>query len=502
MNTCVSTGHCRSSLHPLAACLAVALVLPLRVALAATLPVTSCLDDGGTGTLRAVMNAAVSGDTIDLTQLTCSTITLTQGRIDTSWFGDHPVQDLTIDGPGRDKLTISGGSVSQVFIAGGRYFQGTFTLNDLTIAHGAVSYRSESACIISVGSALVLNRVTITDCHSNVINLFVFGGAVDSAASLEMTDSVISDSSIAVPDGIYAAGGGAWARKATLINSTISGNQVTAPRYAGYGFRITGGGGLYVEGDLTLINSTVSGNSIEATNTGENGRGGGVFARGNVTVIGSTIEGNSADGDGGGLFKPFLLEYYSDPGTTLVIENSTISGNSSGGAGGGFASQRPTTLANSTVAFNSSALGGGVMFRLADIPYDLRVGKLALQSSIIAGNIIGTGAPYAPDLATDGILTVTGANNLVMAADAAIVLPGDTLNADPLLLALADNGGLTRTHALGAGSPALDAGNNAFGFDFDQRGEGFPRVAGVAADIGAFEAQPVVDNIFRDGFDP
>ena len=45
------------------------------------------------------------------------------------------------------------------------------------------------------------------------------------------------------------------------------------------------------------------------------------------------------------------------------------------------------------------------------------------------------------------------------------------------------------THALLEGSPAIDTGNNAENLDFDQRGEGFARIAGVAADIGAFEAQ-------------
>jgi hypothetical protein len=52
---------------------------------------------------------------------------------------------------------------------------------------------------------------------------------------------------------------------------------------------------------------------------------------------------------------------------------------------------------------------------------------------------------------------------------------------------LADNGGPTHTHALSAGSPAIDAGDNPFGLINDQRGAGFPRTTGAAADIGAFE---------------
>jgi hypothetical protein len=40
---------------------------------------------------------------------------------------------------------------------------------------------------------------------------------------------------------------------------------------------------------------------------------------------------------------------------------------------------------------------------------------------------------------------------------------------------------------LPAASPAVDAGNNAAGLAFDQRGVGFPRVKNGRADIGAFE---------------
>jgi hypothetical protein len=66
------------------------------------------------------------------------------------------------------------------------------------------------------------------------------------------------------------------------------------------------------------------------------------------------------------------------------------------------------------------------------------------------------------------------------------------------------NGGSTLTHALGEGSPAIDAGSNDAFLDFDQRGEGFARVVGTEADIGAFEVQPAgpVDEIFADGFEP
>ena len=87
-------GRCFPPRSPLAAWLGAALAacaVPL-VAQAATLPVTSCADDGSPGTLRSGVNAAANGDVVDLTQLACSKITLTQGPIDTKFLG--PIRSM------------------------------------------------------------------------------------------------------------------------------------------------------------------------------------------------------------------------------------------------------------------------------------------------------------------------------------------------------------------------------------------------------------------------
>src|SRR5512142_1775216 len=64
--------------------------------------VSSCADDGSPGTLRAALEGASDGDTIDLTSLGCSLITLQNGPLVSA------VQTLTILGPGRDALAIDG----------------------------------------------------------------------------------------------------------------------------------------------------------------------------------------------------------------------------------------------------------------------------------------------------------------------------------------------------------------------------------------------------------
>ena len=114
----------------------------------------------------------------------------------------------------------------------------------------------------------------------------------------------------------------------------------------------------------------------------------------------------------------------------------------------------------------------------------------------MAGNI---GFNVPDDFQVYGSPVITGANNLVVASGA--TLPPDTLQDDPLLGVLGDNGGPTQTIPLLDGSPAIDTGNNVAHLQTDQRGGGFPREAGTSADIGAFEVQNGSDVIFKDGFE-
>lgn len=65
-------------------------------------------------------------------------------------------------------------------------------------------------------------------------------------------------------------------------------------------------------------------------------------------------------------------------------------------------------------------------------------------------------------------------------------ITSDKIVGDALLGALAGNGGPTQTHALLAGSPAIDAGNNAVCAATDQRGV----ARDAACDVGAYEFVP------------
>ena len=143
----------------------------------------------------------------------------------------------------------------------------------------------------------------------------------------------------------------------------------------------------------------------------------------------------------------------------------------------------------------SASLGGGVHAR------ESFRGELVIENSIIANNLSDS---QANDLTFETLTDPTINHSLIGVADTLGSFNGDGGNLlgtaaaplDPLLGELADNGGPTRTHALLADSPAINAGRNAFARDadgnrleFDQRGEGFIRANEGVVDMGAFESE-------------
>jgi len=91
-------------------------------------------------------------------------------------------------------------------------------------------------------------------------------------------------------------------------------------------------------------------------------------------------------------------------------------------------------------------------------------------------------------------------------SDVACLQTSPIVAADDLALApLDDNGGLSRTHALGLQSIAIDAAGDCAELDselmVDQRSEIRPGLNSAACDAGAYEAQLPVDSIFADAFE-
>ena len=248
------------------------------------------------------------------------------------------------------------------------------------------------------------------------------------------------------------------------------------------------GGGIFnnTGATLTINNCAISGNQV-----GSSGFGGGIYSAGTLTLNSSTVNDNHVNTSGGGAGGIY------DVGPLMNINNSTISGNTTGtdSKGGGILNTNalPLVISNSTVTLNTTgtgalSAGGGIYLAAAN---------LTLKNSIVGG---GNSSPVGPDIS--GTLQSDGFNLIQSTSGATInqnVGAGPNITGvDPLLFALANNGGPTFTHALQCTSPAIDKGKN-FGLTTDQRGgtrpfdladSVYPNAAGGdGSDIGAYETQ-------------
>jgi hypothetical protein len=139
-----------------------------------------------------------------------------------------------------------------------------------------------------------------------------------------------------------------------------------------------------------------------------------------------------------------------------------VSGNAAGENGGGIYNFSGTVQAfNSTITanwadadVNGTGIGGGV--------HNAAGATFTFQNSILAGNAetLRVGILFvATPGECDGTILSRG-NNLMEYYDTShCTVTGSPLLADPKLGPLQNNGGPTQTHALLAGSPAIDGGN-------------------------------------------
>lgn len=262
-----------------------------------------------------------------------------------------------------------------------------------------------------------------------------------------------------------------------------------------------GGGGIYTGAEGTCEMNRV----YVADNEVNNFAGGGGIRVGNsgsATIRNSTIANNrTPQSSGGGI----LIGFFSPPAATFVLEQSTVSGNVAAQGGGGIrqiGSNGTSTVRASTIVGNSvtdaSAAGGGAGF-----DWDV-----TLESTVIAGNSAVRGSGEWNDLSLGVNRTTSNGGNLIGINgffDAEFPLGAPNANGDlvgneagpldPMLEALADNGGPMPTHLPMAASPVLDAGICP-GTPADQRGSirevddpGFLNLNGDACDSGAVEGR-------------
>jgi hypothetical protein len=513
------------------------------------------VNDSGPGSLRdAIVNSA-SGETITFDpSLNGKTIALTTGVLPISHSltisgpaassitvnaGLQSDRVFKIDAANTDDVTISGLAITGGSAAGNGAgiladTVHTLTLTGDTIANNAVTVNNSAGhtggggVYVDGSGTLVVNASTI---DNNTVALTGSGsdhngggGLYDNDGHIAITGSQVSDNTVEQDASTgFSGGGGIFSNggEVDVTTSTVDDNTDTV--HAGGGFDggggvysndgpvvltasgvdantfgldtttagRNGGGGVYNNSDdVTLESSSVDDNTADVTDTSTDGRdgGGGIYANsaGSVAAFFSSVSGNSATLDvggnlngGGGVFDQGADDRYLD---------STISGNSvslsGAGAmnngGGGIHSSADGLVGNVTIAGNSINAPGGGLFVDSG-------GNFALADTIIAGN--GTSnCGGAGGFFSQG-------TNLESANTCDLIASGDLINTDPRLGPLQNNGGPTRTQALPAGSPAIDAGACSASIlgqplTVDQRGVARPQPTGGKCDIGAFELVP------------
>lgn len=323
---------------------------------------------------------------------------------------------------------------------------------------------------VLAGAELQLDRVTLRNGKTNF-----YGAGIENHGILTVSRSRLSDN---FASGMFepgAGGGIANFGQLNLYSSTLHRNNSSAGEaYQGRG------GGIYNEGIAVVRDSTFSENG--ASDDDESGMGGGLYNKGNADVARSAFINNWSAGSGAAISNHAVLK----------LSNSTLSGNdniysyyggifSNGHAYSFYNGAPDATLVHVTIAGN---FGGGLF----------NYGKLLLRNSLISGNSDREDAESTNNCANIGIEATYKARGLLLGngpgnCTAELYVENDQTFVS-VLDPLADNGGLTQTHALRAASPALDAsiGNCS---SHDQRRTPRPQDGngdGIAVcDLGAYE---------------
>ncbi|MEZ4594229.1 MAG: carbohydrate binding domain-containing protein [Chloroflexota bacterium] len=282
--------------------------------------------------------------------------------------------------------------------------------------------------------------------------------------------AVVNLNNLTVADGVGALQGGGILNYGVLNLESVVVMNNTESSTGAADFQL-GGGGIY-NGDGATLNMN---NSAVMNNRTLGQPGGGIygFFNSSINITNSTVSGNVAGDVAGGLRTL---------GNVTVI-NSTLSGNVSTAWHGGamFSTDGTVTILNSTIVGNTAPGGtaGGLMIATFGAPV-----AATIQNSLIADN--GTyncqleGNPALASLTSLGNNVVTDGSCQPVGSDIVVAPGGAGVDV------LADNGGPTLTHALLAGSVAIDAANTAVCPTTDQRGI----TRDAACDVGAFEYIP------------
>lgn len=471
----------------------------------------------GTATTAQLQAALDAGGHIRIDAASPATIALTAELVIT--------KAVVLDGGGN--VTLSGGNARRVFriTNPANAFYG-ITLQRITIADGnstaaaGTEFDKSGAGILKVsGGPWQAVSLTAIDCtfrdgvavataqdggggamylvglDSVTINRCTFqnnrgsnGGAVYSLGSrvVSIADSQFTSNLATGTSGNPGNGGNAGALGVDGAARTVN---VCGTRFANNTGNAFGGGFFSVMYDAQSFtgfrDSTFDTNAI---NAGFGHSAGAYIQGGPFAIQSSTFKGNVADGFGG---------LFVGPGATGTIVNSTFSGNiARTGLGAALAISNPTTVSitNTTIASNVATAAFAAGISVGSGANGLRLQNVVLANNTGGNRFVSWGINNAAQF--DGGGNIQFPQTRPMGGGTEVMMTPTSIFADPLLAALANNGGPTETMALGAGSPAIDTGVANGAPPADQRG--VPRCGPV--DRGSFEALSP-QTIYCNGFE-
>ena len=449
--------------------LALAGLLQPRAAHAATITVANgevAINDNGLCSLREAIDNAnfdfalyddcAAGSGADIVSLPANgSFAITNSY--TYFFGNTGlpvvISTITIEGNGSTIDRDSGTNFRLLVVNGAPGANGNLTLNDLTLTDGALPSDTGGGAVLNNLATLTINDSTLSG-HSGTNSQG--GGAIHANGGTTTINNSTLHSNQA---GNSGGGGGIYANNSATVNvtdSTIRNN--TAANTSGGGIRLNFTG----TNVLNLTGSTVNNNSA-------NGGGGIAHGSGSATITNSTISANTSQNNGGGIDAA---------SATFNLNNVTVTGNTAGAGGGGGGGG---VYSNATLNLNRSVISGNFGPTGYDSGYEL-VGngtENANNYNVFGRSDITNNRAFAFSF-TPGASDVTATSNGTQ----------PTALASILNTSLGNNGGPTNTHALVAGSPAVDRAPSAACTPapvdgIDQRG--LPRNVDGNASAGANE---------------
>jgi CSLREA domain-containing protein len=434
--------------------------------------------------------------------ITTFQLTIPGTDLDDNKTGDLNIETpMTIQGNGEGATIIDAFNENprtRIFVVEDPDNNISVTIKSLSIING--NSRNQNGGAIFNRDTLILEDVAITSSRSNTAGGAIYSSPLmSSSQSLTLTRCTISDN-VATLGGGGIAGSGIM----NIEDSVFSNNWSSSPTEGkggalailGGNFSIThtvfddnqasvNGGNIYLSAFTTgpyLIENSVITNGSVAT-----GDGGNIYATSDpddtvfMTIRNTEISSGAAyAGNGGGIYNDL----------SLTLENVTLSGNNANYGGGLYTASAHSAVVinNSTVTRNNQTVTGQ-----GDGIYNAASGALGFKNSIFANNgYIGDPSGHGTDCGG----SLAGPPSLdynLDRGDSCVFEPAthDLTYTDPQLGSMGHNLGFSRSFPLLAGSPAIDAGNNATCKSTDQRGWVRP-VDGnndgtATCDIGAYE---------------